>query len=60
MSLCFKSVICQKATKENNKIGGDTIAKDGTYRGGRRVKAGGKPQPAAEKIEKGKKLEILI
>ena len=37
--------------KKNNKIGGDTIAKDGTYRGGRRVKAGGKPQPAAEKIE---------
>ena len=60
MSLCFKSVICQKATKENNKIGGDTIAKDGTYRGGRRVKAGGKPQPAAEKIEKGKKVEILM
>ncbi|MBS4882998.1 MAG: terminase, partial [Peptoniphilus harei] len=29
------------------------MAKDGTYRGGRRVKAGGKPQPAAEKIEKG-------
>ena len=25
--------------KENNKLGGDTIAKDGTYRGGRRVKA---------------------
>ncbi|MDU2219792.1 P27 family phage terminase small subunit [Finegoldia magna] len=36
------------------------MAKDGTYRGGRRVKAGGKPQPAAEKIEKGKKVEILM
>ena len=46
--------------KEDDELGGDTIAKDGTYRGGRRVKAGGKPQPAAEKIEKGKKVEILM
>ena len=46
--------------KEIKQLGGDTIAKDGTYRGGRRVKAGGKPQPAAEKIEKGKKVEILM
>ena len=46
--------------KETKQLGGDTIAKDGTYRGGRRVKAGGKPQPAVEKIEKGKKVEILM
>ncbi|MGX7139978.1 hypothetical protein ACWOBX_00660 [Facklamia languida] len=46
--------------KEDDELGGDTIAKDGTYRGGRRVKAGGKPQSAAEKIEKGKKVEILM
>ena len=46
--------------KENDKLGGDIIAKDGTYRGGRRVKAGGKPRSAFEKIEKGKKVEILI
>ncbi|MDU5362639.1 MAG: terminase [Finegoldia magna] len=36
------------------------MAKDGTYIGGRIVKAGVKGQPAAEKIEKGKKVEILI
>ena len=30
------------------------------YRCGRRVKAGGKPHPATEKIEKCKKLEILM
>ncbi|VYS91273.1 Uncharacterised protein [Anaerococcus vaginalis] len=41
-------------------LGGGTIAKDGTYIGGRIVKAGVKGQPAAEKIEKGKKVEILI
>ena len=41
-------------------MGGDSIAKDGTYRGGRRVKAGGKWQPATEKIEKGKKVDILM
>ncbi|EEB36180.1 hypothetical protein ANHYDRO_01018 [Anaerococcus hydrogenalis DSM 7454] len=34
-----------------NIRGGDTIAKDGTCRGGRIVKSGGKGQPAAEKIE---------
>lgn len=64
MSLCFKSLICQKATKPQlNKLlknGGDTIAKDGTYRGGRRVKAGGKPQPAIEKIQKGKEVEVIL
>ena len=36
------------------------IAKDGTYRGGRRVRAGGKAQPAIEKIQKGKEVEILM
>ena len=41
-------------------LGGGTIAKDGIYIGGRIVKAGVKGQPAAEKIEKGKKVEILI
>lgn len=29
------------------------MAKDGTNRGGRRVRAGGKPAPAAEKKQKG-------
>ena len=45
--------------KEDDELGGDTIAKDGTYRGGRRVKAGGKPQPAAEKIEKGDRKSVV-
>lgn len=35
------------------------LAKDGTYRGGRRVKAGGKPIPAAEKIQAGKEVKII-
>lgn len=35
------------------------IAKDGTNRGGRRVRAGGKPTPAFEKIQKGKTVEIM-
>jgi hypothetical protein len=35
------------------------MAKDGTYRGGRRVRAGDKPMPAAEKIAKGKKVNIM-
>lgn len=35
------------------------IAKDGTYRGGRRVKAGGKSAPAIEKIQKGKDVRII-
>jgi hypothetical protein len=35
------------------------MAKDGTYRGGRRVRAGDKPTPAAEKIAKGQKVKIL-
>jgi hypothetical protein len=36
-----------------------TVAKDGTYRGGRRIKAGGKPMPAAEKIASGKKAQVM-
>jgi len=35
------------------------VAKDGTNRGGRRVRAGGKPQPLAEKITAGKVARIL-
>jgi len=35
------------------------VAKDGTNRGGRRVRAGDKPQPLAEKITAGKTAKIL-
>ena len=35
------------------------MAKDGTNRGGRRVRAGDKPQPLAEKITAGKTAKIL-
>ncbi len=35
------------------------MAKDGTNRGGRRVRAGDKPEPLAEKIIKGKSAKIL-
>ncbi len=35
------------------------MAKDGTHRGGRRVRAGDKPTPLAEKIPKGKAAKIL-
>ncbi|GAB6174489.1 hypothetical protein JCM15765_39670 [Paradesulfitobacterium aromaticivorans] len=35
------------------------MAKDGTNRGGRRVRAGDKPQPLADKIIKGKAAKIL-
>ncbi|MDA8227035.1 MAG: terminase [Desulfitobacterium hafniense] len=35
------------------------MAKDGTNRGGRRVRAGDKPQPLADKITKGKAAKIL-
>lgn len=35
------------------------MAKDGTNRGGRRVRAGDKPAPAAEKIQKGQQVQIL-
>ena len=35
------------------------MAKDGTSRGGRRVRAGGKPVPAAEKIQNGLPVKIM-
>lgn len=35
------------------------MARDGTNRGGRRVRAGDKPAPAAEKIQKGQQVRIL-
>lgn len=35
------------------------MARDGTNRGGRRVRAGDKPAPAAEKIQKGLQVQIL-
>lgn len=35
------------------------MAKDGTYRGGRRVKAGGKPMDAADKIQSGKAVKVM-
>ena len=35
------------------------MAKDGTNRCGRRVRAGDKPAPAAEKIQKGQQVQIL-
>jgi hypothetical protein len=36
------------------------VARDGTYRGGRRVRAGDKPAPTVEKIANGRKAEIMI
>ena len=35
------------------------MAKDGTNRGGRRVRAGDKPQPLADKIMAGKTAKVL-
>ena len=35
------------------------MAKDGTHRGGRRVKAGTKPQSAIDKIQKGKEVRVM-
>lgn len=35
------------------------MARDGTNRGGRRVRAGDKPAPAAEKLQKGQQVRIL-
>lgn len=35
------------------------MARDGTNRGGRRVRAGDKPAPATEKIQKGQQVQIL-
>ena len=39
--------------------GGEIMAKDGTNRGGRRVRAGDKPAPAAEKKQKGLPVKII-
>ncbi len=38
---------------------GDDMAKDGTNRGGRRVRAGDKPKPLAEKIAAGEDADII-
>ena len=35
------------------------MARDGTNRGGRRVRAGDKPMPAVEKIQKGQSVKIM-
>ena len=35
------------------------MAKDGTYRGGRRVRAGDKPLTAAEKLQSGQTVQIM-
>lgn len=35
------------------------MAKDGTYRGGRRPRAGERPTPLADKIAKGKSAQVL-
>ena len=35
------------------------MAKDGTNRGGRRVRAGDKPMSAAEKIQKGQTVRVM-
>jgi hypothetical protein len=35
------------------------VARDGTYRGGRRVKAGSKPEPLVDKIAAGKEANVL-
>lgn len=35
------------------------VAKDGTNRGGRRVRAGDKPLPLADKISAGKAAQVL-
>lgn len=36
-----------------------SVAKDGTNRGGRRIRAGDKPMPAAEKIQKGQLTRVM-
>ncbi|EHI70245.1 P27 family phage terminase small subunit [Streptococcus ictaluri] len=36
------------------------MAKDGTHRGGRRVKAGTKPQSAVDKIQKGREVRVML
>ena len=50
----FKQVINHRDPKEVKPV-----AKDGTNRGGRRVRAGGKPDPLADKITKGKAAKVL-
>ena len=40
-------------------LAGDKMAKDGTNRGGRRVRAGDKPKPLAEKIAAGEDADII-
>jgi hypothetical protein len=40
-------------------FGGMKLAKDGTYRGGRRIRAGDKPTPAAEKLSKEGRVRIM-
>ena len=35
------------------------MAKDGTNRGGRRVRAGDKPMSAAEKIQRGREVRVM-
>ena len=39
--------------------GSVSVAKDGTYRGGRRIRAGSKPDPAAEKINNGQTPRVM-
>ena len=41
----------KQGIKESKNLRSDNLAKDGTYRGGRRVRAGDKPKPAFEKIQ---------
>ena len=36
------------------------MAKDGTHRGGRRVRAGTKPQSAVDKIQKGREVKVML
>lgn len=36
------------------------MAKDGTHRGGRRIKAGTKPQSAVDKLQKGKEVRVMM
>lgn len=36
------------------------MAKDGTHRGGRRVKAGTKPQSAVDKFQNGKEVHVMM
>lgn len=49
----------KQGIKESKNLRSDNLAKDGTYRGGRRVKAGDKPKPAFEKIQNGERVKLL-